>query len=70
MNKKQRIINALGVLKKDAPELYGAIISDDCPHEAGLDDPNGSKCGFNGTDSAFVMGFCEECWKMALEGKE
>lgn len=66
MTKKQRIIIALGVLKKYAPDLYGSIIRGACPHEAGLDDPNGDKCA----DSAFVtVGFCEECWRLALEGK-
>jgi hypothetical protein len=68
VTKKQRIIKALGILREDAPEVYDSIINGDCPHEAGLKEPNAGKCGFNEVDSAFVMGFCEECWRLALEG--
>lgn len=68
MTKKQRIINALDVLKSDAPELYDGIVNGDCPHEAGLMDVRLEQCGSDDTDRSFVMGFCAECWRLAMEG--
>ena len=67
-SRKERIIDALMILKKDAPELYIGLINGECPHEAGLSDENRDLCGMDDTDSAFVMGYCRECWKLAMEG--
>lgn len=58
--KQQRIIDALNVLAKDAPEIYSAIVHGECPHDAGLTEPNSvGKCGFK----------CEGCWRLAMGGK-
>ena len=67
--KQQRIVDALNVLAKDAPELFGSIVNVDCPHEAGFTEPNAGKCGFNDTENALVIGYCEECWRLAMGGK-
>ena len=66
MKQRERIISALRTLERNAPELYGAIVNGDCPHEAGLTEPNAGKCGFNDAENAFVMGYCEECWRLAM----
>ena len=71
MNKKQRVINALGVLKKDAPEVWKEIVDGGvcCPHNAGLDSAHRDDCEINVFGKPFVMRYCAECWRLALEAK-
>jgi len=69
MSKKDRVVKALRILQIDAPEFFDAIINGDCPHNAGLESAKEEDCGFNDTEHAFVMGYCEECWRLAMGGK-
>lgn len=70
MTKRERVLQALSTLRKDAPELYEGLINGQCPHEANLTDANKDLCGMDCTDNAFVMGYCAECWQLAMEGKQ
>ena len=70
MTKKQeRIVGALKTLQRDAPELYDGLINGDCPHSAGLNEARKKDCGYNEPGAAFVMGYCEECWRLAMGGE-
>lgn len=67
MKRRDRILQALSTLRTDAPELYAGLINGECPHECGLNDVNRDLCGKDDTDSTFSMGYCKECWKLAME---
>lgn len=54
-------------MQADAPELYDGLINGECPHECGLREVNRDLCGIDSTVSSYVMGYCRECWQMALE---
>ena len=71
MKKMERIRAALLTLKADAPDLWAEAIENGvCPHNAGMHSAHLYDCGYNETEKAFVLGFCADCWRKALEVKD
>lgn len=72
MTKEQRIkiIRALKALQRANHEFFDVLKEDYCPHNVGLQSGRENECGMNDTKSAFVIGYCSECWEMAMEDKQ
>jgi len=66
-SRKERIIDALMILKKDAPEFFVEEIMGCCPSDLGLPAENRRMCGMDDVSSEFTSEYCDRCWKIAME---
>lgn len=69
MNKQQKVIASLKALQRATPEFFDVLQDDYCPHNLGLKSGRQNECGMNDTKSSFVLGYCDECWRIAM-GRE
>ena len=70
MTKQQQIIAALKALKRATPDFYDTLKEDYCPHNVGLKSARENECGMTDMHKSFVIGFCPECWHIAMEADE
>lgn len=65
--RQQRIIGALEVLRKEAPEFFVEEIMGCCPNDIGLPAVNRRVCGMGDVTAEFSTEYCGKCWQKAMD---
>ena len=65
MNRK-RLVDALKVIRDEAPQYFEEAIMGDCPCDLGLPASMRKWCGMEETNFEFTSEHCSKCWAAAL----
>ena len=66
MNDKKRIIEALQILRKEAPRYFDDILTTDCPSDLGLPAEFRKWCGME-EGGEICFDYCAKCWQAAMK---